>query len=127
MKDESHVQLLKSTNSLYHMKDEFLAFVDELEGDYVHLINLDLLRDDFRQYMQMLENHSKGIGLPDNWVPHTTYWYINDEKHVIGSGNIRHYLTPSLKEYGGHISYLIRSGYRRKGHATKLLQLLEEE
>ena len=40
---------------------------------------------------------------------------------VPGLLTIRHRLTPSLLNLGGHIGYDIRPGARRRGHATAML------
>jgi predicted acetyltransferase len=72
------------------------------------------------------DNHSKGIGLPDGYVPATTYWLVDGENYV-GSGNIRHTLTDSLRKFGGHIGYMISKKYWNKGYGTLQLELLLEK
>jgi predicted acetyltransferase len=54
------------------------------------------------------------------WVPCTTLWWV-DGPHYLGRIGIRHRLTPSLREVGGHIGYDIRRSARRQGHATAML------
>jgi predicted acetyltransferase len=75
---------------------------------------------------QRFEEYSKGIGLPEGYVPGTVYWLV-DEKNYIGSGSIRHYLNENLKKFGGHIGYWIRPGYWNKGYGTLQLKLLLEK
>lgn len=57
---------------------------------------------------------------PEGWVPATTLWWI-DGTEYLGRINIRHRLTPSLLEWGGHIGYDVRRSARRRGHATAML------
>jgi predicted acetyltransferase len=59
---------------------------------------------------------------PEGWVPGTILWYVVDEQFV-GQLDIRHELTPALREVGGHIGYEVRPSARRRGHATRMLAL----
>ena len=54
------------------------------------------------------------------WVPCTTLWWV-DGSTYLGRIAIRHRLTPSLREVGGHIGYDVRRSARRQGHATAML------
>jgi len=63
------------------------------------------------------------VGLPDGWVPGTTYWLIRDGKTIVAQSNLRHRLTPSLERVGGHIGYATRPSERRKGYGTLLCAL----
>lgn len=58
-----------------------------------------------------------------NWVPHSTYWLVDEREEIVGAVNIRHRLSPRLLNSGGHIGYGIRPSERRKGYATALLAL----
>ena len=68
-------------------------------------------------------NYRKGISLPKDRVPMTTYWAINENNEMIGQISIRHQLTPFLLNYGGHIGYGIRIPFWRKGYGTEMLHL----
>jgi len=57
----------------------------------------------------------------DGWVPSTTRWYADGDTYL-GRIAIRHDLTPSLREIGGHIGYDIRRTARRRGYATAMLR-----
>lgn len=57
---------------------------------------------------------------PDGWVPATTFWYVDGDEYL-GRLNLRHRLTPSLIEVGGHIGYDVRASARRRGYATAML------
>ncbi|WP_406477839.1 GNAT family N-acetyltransferase [Streptomyces sp. NBC_01615] len=58
---------------------------------------------------------------PEGFVPATWYWYVDGDAYL-GRVQIRHRLTPSLLELGGHIGYGVRPSARRKGHATAMLR-----
>jgi predicted acetyltransferase len=58
---------------------------------------------------------------PEGHVPCTTLWYVDGDSYL-GRLAIRHALTPSLYEWGGHIGYDVRPTARRRGHATMMLR-----
>jgi predicted acetyltransferase len=58
---------------------------------------------------------------PPTHVPSTTLWWVDGNQYV-GRIAIRHRLTPSLREIGGHIGYDIRPSWRRLGHASTMLR-----
>lgn len=68
------------------------------------------------------ENNEKGINLPDGFVPHITYWAIEDEKYI-GSVDIRLQLSSKLYEYGGVCGVVLIPEYRGKGNGIKLAEL----
>lgn len=115
------LSLNKSTRKLFPLKDEIIRFAQNTEADKIHLGDFDLMKRDPETYLIDVENQSKGIGLPDGWVPHTRYWYIMNGNRIIGSVDMRHYITPNLEDLGGHIGYVIRPDERNKGYATSML------
>lgn len=56
--------------------------------------------DDFK-------NNEKGINLPEDYVPSTTFWIVSGDEYI-GTINIRFKLNEKLKKYGGHIGIAIR-------------------
>ena len=68
-------------------------------------------------------NNSKGLDLPDGFVPQTDFFLWDDDK-VVGLFRLRHYLNDFLRENAGHIGYGIRKDFRGNGYATKGLKLL---
>lgn len=92
-------------------KDELVPFI--LKYDYKN----------FQQFIEQVNGFAKGINIPESFVSHSTYWMINDDNRILGVVNIRHKLTDSLKRVGGHIGYGIRPSERRKGYASKILEL----
>ena len=77
-------------------------------------------------FFKKMEDQSKGIGLPEGYVPCTTYWLV-DGSNFIGRGSIRHHLNDFLKKYGGHIGYFIRKDCWNMGYGTLQLRLLLEK
>ncbi|WP_018933673.1 GNAT family N-acetyltransferase [Gracilibacillus lacisalsi] len=78
--------------------------------------------DDMDRFLQFINDHEQGANLPDGWVPDSTFWLVR-EKTIIGVVNIRHRLSEILLSIGGHIGYGIRPSERKKGYATKILEL----
>ena len=65
------------------------------------------------EYIKGLRDAERGIGLPDGYVPSTSFWLMDDDNWV-GAFAIRHRLTPHLEQEGGHIAGNISPKYRGK-------------
>ena len=115
------LSLHKSSKELFSLKDEFIGFATGTEADKIHLGDFDLLKTDPKAFLIDSEEQSEGNGLPDGWVTHTRFWYLLNNSRIIGSIDMRHYLTPNLRDLGGHIGYVIRPEERNKGYATSML------
>ena len=72
--------------------------------------------------LSRLADCAQGIGLPDGFVPHSTFWLV-ENGDVVGAANIRHALTPALRVEGGNIGYGIRPSARGRGLGTVVLRL----
>jgi predicted acetyltransferase len=78
--------------------------------------------DGFARYVAALREEELEAGRrPEGFVPGTWYWYV-DAGTYLGRIQIRHRLTPHLREVGGHIGYGVRPTARRNGHATAMLR-----
>lgn len=77
--------------------------------------------ENFESFLEQL-NQDK-INPREGFVPSTTYCLINDIEKIVGLINLRHSLNERLKTMGGHIGYGVRPDERRKGYATKMLEL----
>jgi predicted acetyltransferase len=75
---------------------------------------------EFRDYLHLNINSSKGIDLEPGRVPQTMYWlYVNGKP--AGYGKVREYLNDELRKIGGHIGYCIRPAARGKGYGNIIL------
>ena len=115
------------------------ANFDDIEKEYLFITTLPenengFINPDFNvskinfkdNILPLYINHSKGINLPDGWIPYTTYFLWNDNE-IVGLFRIRHYLNETLKRGTGHIAYGIDKPYRGKGFATEGLKLAIEK
>ena len=80
---------------------------------------------DFQKFLELNENFERNPA--KGFVCHSTFWLLNDEDKIVGTSNIRHALTEKLLMEGGHIGYGISPSHRRKGYATKILELSLKE
>ena len=121
-----NVSLLTPTTDL---QDEYLDFYNEWKDSGETMIPWVITKDpsNFPAMVQELLDAHNGINLPESWVPDSTYWLVTDHNRIVGAVNIRHSLTEHLFNAGGHIGYGIRPSERRKGYATKLLELSLEK
>ncbi len=74
--------------------------------------------EDFDEYLEELDNYSKGTGRTLEDVATTTLWLIEDNE-VVGVVRIRHWEV----ECAGHIGYDISPEYRNRGYGTRILKL----
>ena len=105
------------------LRESYTGLVQEfvLRGEKLIPFVLGSPCDDFEGLMRWFQEMKAGISLPDGFVPHTTYWLVRNREQVLGVSNLRHRLTPNLKQEGGHIGYSVRPTERQKGYGTRLL------
>lgn len=84
-------------------------------------IGLDV--SNFQKYVDTLLNATKGIGMGYLQVPHSSFWLIDENQNILATSNLRHNLNEKLWIRGGHIGYGVTPSARRKGCATKILEL----
>jgi predicted acetyltransferase len=115
------------------VRESFLAamqeFVAEGRGGDDTIIGSDLVEwggrwatdEGFAAYVAaVVRDREEDAPRKPGWVPCTALWWI-DGSAYLGRIAIRHRLTPSLREVGGHIGYDVRRSARRQGHATAML------
>lgn len=110
-------------------KSEFKDFISEFKVVEENLIpySLDQKDMDFQTYINSLIDESLGKGIPDDWVPASTYFLVNNRGKIYGAINIRHRLTDYLRIEGGHIGYGIRPSARNQGYGSKILKFALEK
>ena len=79
--------------------------------------------EDFTTFIKQHARESRGEGVHEGFVTQSTFWLLRDGLRLLGASRLRHYLTPALVEWGGHIGYNIRPAEWRKGYGTQLLAL----
>jgi predicted acetyltransferase/uncharacterized protein YhfF len=77
---------------------------------------------DFAAFLAKLDDCSLGLGIPEGFVAHSTFWLVRNQTEVVGVSNIRHSLTPALRREGGNIGYGIRPSARRQGLGVVILR-----
>ena len=117
-----HIALVRPSLSL---RESYRTLVDQFatSGDKLVPFTLSFPNDDFAAFLQKLEDCSNGIGVPDGFVAHSTFWLVRHDNEVVGVSNIRHRLTNALRREGGNIGYGIRPTARRHGYAKAILQM----
>lgn len=106
------------------VRESFLHAVREYQAEG-QLLELDhaLLDADFEAYLAELAGQANPERVrPPGCVPESTWWYVSDSE-FLGRISVRHYLTPKLSRFGGHIGYEVRPSARGRGHATRMLGL----
>ncbi|WP_407538776.1 GNAT family N-acetyltransferase [Deinococcus radiomollis] len=86
---------------------------EQAEGQYLHLTPEAL-----PAHIAALLARSHDV-LPGR-VPETVYWGVADGEYV-GRVSLRHFLTPQLEQWGGHIGYGVRPSRRGQGYGHALL------
>ena len=87
---------------------------------------LDWDCSDFPGLVAKLDGCARGEGLPEGFVPHSTFCLVADGE-VVAVSNLHHRLTDRLRVEGGNIGYGVRPSARRRGHATEILRRTLDE
>jgi predicted acetyltransferase len=76
---------------------------------------------DFDAYVARLSDWTRGLDLPERFVPNTFLVGVVGET-IVGRLSLRHELNDFLSRVGGHVGYCVVASKRRKGHATEMLR-----
>jgi predicted acetyltransferase len=71
-------------------------------------------------YLAKLEDHRRGVGLPNGWVPGTIL-VAEVNRTIVGRVSVRHRLNEFLEREAGHIGYGVLPDHRSRGYATEIL------
>jgi predicted acetyltransferase len=106
------------------LRDAYRSLVAEwvASGEALVPFTLAFEHADFDAFLAKLGDCAAGVGVPDGFVAHSTFWLVRDQTEVVGVSNIRHALTPALRREGGSIGYGIRPTARRQGFGVAILQ-----
>ncbi len=109
-------------------KDSYRSLVREFaeRGEPAVPFTLSFPNENFEAFLAELAGAERGIGIPADFVPHSTFWLVEGSE-VVGVSSLRHRLTPKLHEEGGHIGYGIRPSARGRGLGKAILALTLRE
>ncbi len=101
-------------------RKEFLDCGDSMDGTGA-LRKMDHPQD----WIQHSNRCKDSSTVPQGLVPATQYLYVREEdQKIVGMIQLRHYFTPYLEKFGGHIGYSVAPSERRKGYATQMLKMV---
>ena len=105
---------------------EFYSLLPENETGFTNVF-CGISRERFlSDVLPALIGYDRGIGLPEGYVPETS-WVLWEDDEIVGLFRTRHRLTDSLRSGAGHIGYSIRKGFRGRGYASEGLRLAVEK
>ncbi len=106
------------------LRDSYCSLIAEREAGGGKRIPFPLLFpfEDFEALLARLRDNSNGMGLPEGFVPHSTFWLVRNGRDIVGVSNLRHRLNKTLAREGGHIGFGIRPSARRNGYGREILK-----
>ena len=102
-------------------EDSYESYIRELGSAERYPFPLDYAFDDFPALVKRLNNYALGVDLPEDLVPNSTFWLV-EENDIVGVSSLRHRLTDRLKLLGGHIGFGVRPSAQGRGVAKELLK-----
>ncbi|QQX82568.1 GNAT family N-acetyltransferase [Shewanella sp. KX20019] len=102
-------------------KASYIDYIAELGAEERYPFTLDFEHNHFSELLSKLKDYSNDVNLPENTVPSSTYWLVEDSV-LVGVTNIRHFLNERIEYCGGHIGLGIRPTYRGKGLGNLLMK-----
>ncbi|MDD3646845.1 MAG: GNAT family N-acetyltransferase [Candidatus Gracilibacteria bacterium] len=101
---------------------------EKLIKEWGKIENLDNISPGALFYGSNFEEFLKEVNTVKNNPPkgftYSSLFLLTDNNEILGGIDVRHDINhPNLIEKGGHIGYGIAPQYRRKGYATKMLEL----
>ena len=116
---------LKQINIKMDKKEyEMLQGILDVENGFTNPA-YNLSYEEYKNWLKEVENHSRGIDLPEGWIPYTTYiLYVDDIP--VGYGRMRHSSSEYLENVvgAGNIGYGVSKEYRGKGYGNILFKEL---
>ena len=106
-------------------EESHAAFIEEFRRNGEELVPWVLEEQcaTFAEYVAWLDDCGRGVGLPPGFVANSTFWLVDQRDEIVGVVNLRHRLTPTLRDFGGHIGFGVRPSARRRGYAGEMLRL----
>lgn len=92
--------------------------------EHLHGSSMFETMDTYDRWLEHLKAVSRKETVPNDWVISSTFFAVREhDGRIVGMLNIRHELNDFLRDYGGNIGYGVRPSERRKGYATRILQM----
>ena len=110
-------------------KQQLLNYQEQFatEKDGIHGTSELAFAQSIEQWLVEMENARDIATVPEGWVPAEQYIALDDDDRIVGMLNFRKSLNEYLLQSAGHIGYSVAPSERRKGYATKMLQLALQE
>ena len=118
------VELKQANVNMAEREYAMLQGIIDIENGFTNPA-YNLSYKEYKNWLQDADNHSKGLNLPDDWIPYTTYFlYIDDIP--VGYGRVRHSSSKYLETVvgAGNLGYGISKEYRGKGYGDILFKEL---
>ena len=115
---EMKVELKQLSVDMGKIEYDMLQGIIDLENGFSNPA-YNLSYEEYKEWLQKQDDISKGINLPEGWIPATTYFlYINDTP--VGYGRVRHSSSEYLETVvgAGNLGYGISKQYRGKGYGN---------
>ena len=112
----------KHKDEIYRIKNEY----DQINDDYNGAFFIKDI-DSYEKKINDLDNCSRGIIDNPEYVPYICYVAVDEDDKIVGVCSLRYELNDYLLKFGGHVGYSVVPSERKKGYATKILELLLEE
>lgn len=108
-------------------KEQLTDMLDEWYGFGEKIIPYSIQKNDYHDFDFYLKNLDTKEST-ERLVPDSTWFCLDTDRNIfVGAVNIRHYLNDALLIDGGHIGDGVRPSERRKGVATKMIELALKE
>jgi predicted acetyltransferase len=111
-------------------RDSFMQGLEECKKEstdeswiYLHESETYLVSQNFQTYVQKLKDYE--FTPSEHFVRGVTFWAIMHDE-VVGRLGLRLELNEGLEKFGGHIGYITRPSFRKRGIASKMLALALE-
>ena len=103
---------------------EMLQAIPAVENGFTNPAN-SLSYDEYKEWLRTTDSHSRGLELPEGWIPYTTY-VLYDGGIPVGYGRVRHSSSEYLETVvgAGNLGYGIAKEYRGKGYGSILFKEL---
>ena len=103
---------------LLDYREQFATKEDDLHGS-----SALAFAESIEHWLLEMENARDIATVREGWVPAEQYIALDEDEQIVGMLSFRKSLNDYLLQYGGHIGYSVAPSERRKGYATKMLQL----